>query len=170
MSKATLNLSAIASTVGKLIGELHQAEQAVVSKLEEVNTQIKALIEQKAKFGKTRRTCPLSQACFDSMLASGLAEKTCNNYLSLVRTAVNEGTLLKSLRHDAKNGKGKKGKGKASKSALADLLVKAFNHDSGKSFETLCTEIEAGFNDAKFETLYEGFADYLKEQGYDLSE
>jgi hypothetical protein len=169
MSNATLNLSAIASAAGTICGSIKKAEDSINSLYEELNTKAQALKEQKAKFGKSKRTCSLSASFFDACVSGGVSQKTASNYLSIFRDAVNNGVKITHLGTAPKGAKGKN-KGKASKSSLADLLVKAFNHDSGKSFESLCAEIEASFNDAKIDSLYEGFSDYLKAQGFDLSE
>jgi len=169
MSNATLNLSAIASAAGTICGNIKKAEDSITALYEALNTKAQALKEQKAKFGKSKRSCGLSSAFFDACIAGGVAQKTASNYLSIFRDAVNNGTKITHLGTAPKGAKGKN-KGKASKSSLADLLVKAFNHDSGKSFETLCGEIEAKWDDAKIESLYEGFSEYLKSQGFDLSE
>jgi hypothetical protein len=169
MSNATLNLSSIASAAGTICGNINKTEKSLATMFEELNTKAQALKEQKARFGKSKRTCSLSASFFDACIAGGVAQKTASNYLSIFRDAVNNGVKITHLGTAPKGAKGKN-KGKASKSSLADLLVKAFNHDSGKSFETLCGEIEASFNDAKIDSLYEGFAEYLKAQGFDLSE
>ena len=169
MSNATLNLSAISAAAGAICGNIKKAEDSLTALYEDLNTKAQALRQQKAKYGKSKRTCPLSASFFDACVSGGVAEKTASNYLSIFRDAVNNGSKITHLGTTPKGVKGKN-KGKASKSSLADLLVKAFNHDSGKSFEALCTEIEASFNDAKIESMYEGFSDYLKAQGYELAE
>lgn len=110
--------------------------------------------------------CPVAAMFYDTLIAGGLAAKTASNYLTTFKTAVESGKAPTDW-NLARKGKGKKSKKEPKE--FSALLLPAFNHDDGVSFEELCKRIESGYDDGKFGVLYEGFIDYLKSEGIEIS-
>ena len=134
-------------TCSKLIPRLHQAG-VVVGRRNGANA------------------CPIAAMFYDTLIAGGLAAKTSSNYLTTFKTAVESGKPPTDW-NLARKGKGKKKKAPKEFSAL---LIPAFNHENGSSFEELCKRIQSGYDDGKFDVLYEGFIDYLKSEGIEITE
>jgi len=171
MSKATVSFTSIAIACGKLFGNIAGLEKQALAFKEELNKNVQELHKAKVKVGIYRKDgtgCAIATAFIDGCVEAGLSQSTAQKtYLPTFKKAVADGKPVTDLNSQRKNGKGRKGKvGK--KSELSELLVKAFNHAEGASFEELCATIEAGFEDAKYDSLYEGFKDYLAEAGYEI--
>ena len=113
--------------------------------------------------------CPYAKAFHDEQVAQGLTSKTASNYLTLFKACVESGELpTDSNMHRKPKAKGKaKSKTKDSKS-FSSIFAQGFNFNEGKAFEDLCAEIESGFEDAKFDSIYEGFVDFLKREGFEI--
>ena len=113
--------------------------------------------------------CPYAKAFHDEQVAQGLTSKTASNYLTLFKACVESGKLpTDSNMHRKPKGKAK-GKTKDPKS-FSSIFAQGFNFNEGKAFEDLCNEIEASFEDAKFDSIYEGFVDFLKREGFEIED
>ncbi len=169
-SATGVDLASKAIAVGVALGQLKQAEATAETLKGTINKLIAELHTAKAKVGIYRKDgtgCAIATGFVDGCMEAGLSQSTAQKtYLPTFKQAVESGKPVADWNSQRTKGKGKaKGKGK---SELSELLVKAFNHDEGKSFEALCYDIELGYNDTKYTTMYEGFLDYLKAQGYEI--
>jgi len=135
-------------TCSKLIPRLHQAG-VVVGRRNGANA------------------CPIAAMFYDTLIAGGLAAKTSSNYLTTFKTAVESGKPPTDW-NLARKGKGKKSKKEPKE--FSALLLPAFNHDDGASFNSMCKGIQATYDDGRFDTLYECFIDYLKSEGMEITE
>ena len=165
-----VDLAAKANAVGVALGELKKVEAKASVLKDTINKLIAELHNAKAKVGTYRKDgtgCAIATAFVDGCVESGLTQSTAQKtYLPTFKKAVASGKPIGDWNGQRSKNKGKaKGKGK---SELSELLVKAFNHGEGKSFEALCESIEKSFEDAKFDTIYAGFVDYLKAEGYEI--
>jgi hypothetical protein len=166
---STITIASIASTIAtNLLGEL-DAESKKASLRESTNTLIAKLHKDKVTVGRMgKNPCAIAYAFHSTLVAGGVSKGTASNYLTTFKDHVATGkpiTDWNKARSDAKNGKGGKGKGKA---AFADLFLKAFNHDEGKSFEVLAQEIEIRYlNDEG--TVYDLFVSFLEKEGFEIS-
>ncbi|NBQ47759.1 MAG: hypothetical protein EBU33_04800 [Sphingobacteriia bacterium] len=164
----TLSLTAVAAAcAASLVAAKSHEDKAAVCK-EDANKAIDQLHGAKAVVGD-RRKCAMAASFYDGLVTGGLAKSTAANYLTVFRDAVKTGKPVKEWNPNRKGGKKGGAKTKGSK-ALADLFRPAFNHDSGKSFQVLCAEIEARYQNDEFGNMYDGFVDYLKAQGDEISE
>ena len=103
-----------------------------------INEQCKAMRAAKVSIGKSRRTCPISAAIFDQMPAS-LANGTKSNYLTAIRTAVNEGKDFKFP-----NGSDKKaGKKTGAKTGGTGTIMIAVS--AGDKAENAANKLRKGF-------------------------
>jgi hypothetical protein len=165
-----ITLSQLASDCASLVADMKAAETKAETSREAANVVIVKLHKAKATIGRYNQ-CAGATAFMDTLTARGLAKGTSKNYLTVFRDAVKTGkpvTDWNSSRADAKGkGKGGKGKGKAS---LADLLLKTFNHNEGKTFMALCESIQGQYEDAKVDSVYQGFTEYLKSEGCEITE
>jgi hypothetical protein len=171
MSKATISYTDMASKIAvNLLGELKLDDQKKVLR-DNTNTMIVQMNKDGVKVGSRAGKNPSSVACafHDTLTANGISSKTASNYLSTFKAHVESGKPIidwNLQRQNAKSGKGGKGKGKA---AFADLFLKAFNHDEGKSFEVLAQEIEIRFlNDEG--SVYDLFVSFLQKEGFEIKE
>lgn len=130
---------------------------------------IPALHKAGVKVGRRNgsNACSVAAMFYDSLIAKGLAAKTASNYLTTFKTAVESGKPPTDW-NLARKGKGKKSKKEPKE--FSALLLPAFNHEDGSSFEDLCKRIQSGYDDGKFDVLYEGFIDYLKSEGIEITE
>jgi len=166
----TLSLSAVAAACAASLVTAKSHEDKANACKESANKQIAILFEAKAVVGD-KRVCSIAQAFYDGLVTGGWAKKTAANYLSVFRDAVKTGKPVKDWNPNRKGAKGAKGSAKTKGSkALADLFRPAFNHDSGKSFQVLCAEIEARYQNDEFGNMYDGFVDYFKAQGDEIAE
>lgn len=171
MAQANVSLSALAAEVAGDLIAAKAADDKAASCRESANKRIAQLHKAKASVGR-KGNCAIATAFFDALIAGGLSKGTAANYLTVFRDAVKSGkpvTDWNPNRDKGGKGKGKGGKGKGT-ATLDDLLIKAFNHDDGKTFQALCSEIEAAFDDAQIKTVYDGFVDHFKAAGYQISE
>lgn len=169
-SATGVDLASKAIAVGVALGQLKQAEATAETLKGTINKLIAELHTAKAKVGIYRKDgtgCAIATGFVDGCIEAGLSQSTAQKtYLPTFKQAVESGKPVADWNSQRTKGKGKaKGKGK---SELSELLVKAFNHDEGKSFESLCQGIEKAFEDAKFDSVYAGFVDYLKSEGYEI--
>lgn len=162
-----ISLAAIAAQCATQILGAKSFEEKRQASLESANAAILSLHKAKATVG-TKGKCAIATSFYDTLIQGKLAKGTASNYLSVFRQAVASGkpvTEWNPAQSKGKGGKGGKGKGKAS---LSDLVVKAFNHDGGKSFEALCADIQAQWENDAIKTLHEGFVEYLKSEGFEI--
>ena len=163
----TLSLTAVAAACAAALVQACEHEKASVAAKEAANKQIAILFDAKAVIGD-RRKCSIAQSFYDGLIEGGLGKGTAANYLTTFRDAVKTGKPVGDWNTKRKGAKGS-AKTKGSK-ALADLFRPAFNHDSGKSFQVLCAEIEVRYQNDEFGNMYEGFVDYFKAQGDEIAE
>ena len=163
----TLSLSAIAAACAASLVTAKSHEDKAAACKESANKDIVKLHSAKAVVGD-KRNCAVAGSFYDGLVTGGWAKKTAANYLSVFRDAVKTGKPVKEWNPNRKGAKGK-GKTKGSK-ALADLFRPAFNHESGKSFQVLCAEIEARYQNDELGNMYDGFVDYFKAQGDEIAE
>lgn len=169
-SATGVDLAAKANAVGVALGKLKKVEVQAETLKGAINKLIAELHKNKAKIGTYRKDgtgCAIATAFVDGGISEGLTQSTMQQtYLPTFKKAVASGKPIGDWNGQRSKNKGKaKGKGK---SELSELLVKAFNHGEGKSFESLCESVQKGFDDAKFDTIYAGFVDYLKSEGYEI--
>ena len=169
----TLSLSAVAAACAASLVEAKGHDDKAAACKEDANRAVWQLHDAKAVVGD-KRNCAVARSFYDGLVTGGWARGTASNYLSTFRKAVASGKPVTDWNESRKDAKGKgKGKGtgktKGSK-ALADLFRPAFNHESGKSFQVLCAEIEARYQNDDLGTLYDGFVDYFKAQGDEIAE
>ena len=163
----TISLTAVAAACAAALVKSCEHEKASIAAKETANKAIVQLHEAKAVVGD-RRKCTMASSFYDGLIEGGLGKGTAANYLTVFRDAVKTGKPVTDWNTKRKGAKGK-GKTKGSK-ALADLFRPAFNHDDGKSFQVLCAEIEARYQNDDLGTLYDGFVDYFKAQGDEIAE
>ena len=102
-----------------------------------INEQCKAMRAAKVSIGKSRRTCPVSAAIYDRMPAS-LANGTKANYLTAIRTAINEGKEFKFP-----NGSEKAGKKTGAKTGGTGTIMIAVS--AGDKAENAANKLRKGF-------------------------
>lgn len=164
----TLSLSAVAAACASSLVAAKSYDDKATACKEEANKAIVQLHDAKAVIGD-RRKCTMASSFYDALIEGGLGKGTAANYLTTFRDAVKTGKPVKEWNPKRKGGKKGSAKTKGSK-ALADLFRPAFNHDSGKSFQVLCAEIEARYQNDEFGNMYDGFVDYFKSQGDEIAE
>ena len=166
-----LSLASIASQTAADLIQAKAHDDKAAAMRESANGRIAQLHKAKANVGRKGK-CAIATAFYDALVAGGWAKGTAANYLSVFRDAVETGKPVTDWNPNrdkgAKGDKGKGGKGKG-KASLSDLLVKVFNHDDGKSFKTLCEKIHQDFDDANIESVYDGFVEYLKSEGFEIA-
>jgi len=164
----TISNASIASTVASnLLGEIKlDAEKAKLR--ESTNTLVAKLHKDKVTVGRLgKNPCAIALAFHSTLVAGGVTKGTASNYLTTFKNAVATGKPITDWNTQRTNGKGGKGKGKG-KAAFADLFLKAFNHDGGKSFEVLSQEIEIRYlNDEG--TVYDLFVSFLEKEGFEIT-
>jgi hypothetical protein len=173
MTKAqtTISYADMAMQVAIHVLAHDSAKAKSAAELESANVLVMKMSKDKVKVGANGK-CAIAMAFHSTLMSGGKAKGTANNYLSTFRKAVESGkpiTEWNPAQSKAKAGKGGKGKGK---SAFSDLLLKAFNHDEGKTFVALCAKIEKAYNDAKIKegkgTMYDGFVDFMQAEGFEI--
>lgn len=165
MSQVNISLSAIAAACGADLVAAKTHDDKALSLREAANVKIAQLHKAKATVGRNGK-CAIATAFYDSLIAGKWAKGTASNYLSVFRDAVASGkpvTDWNPNRKDAKGTKGKGGKGKG-KAALADLLLKARNHED---WAECCEVIEAEFQDDNG-TIAEIVDSWLTAQGKEI--
>ena len=151
--------------------EAKQHDDKASSLREGVNKKIVKLHKDKVVIGRYN-VCAVATAFVDTLVQGGSAKKTAQNYLSLFKDAVKTGKPVLDWGgvrggKSRKDAKGTKTKGSK---AFVDLFRPAFNHDEGGSFEDLCTAIQAAFENAQHESLYDGFKDFFASHGDEIAE
>lgn len=163
-----ISLAAIAAQCAQQLLGAKSFEEKRQAALESANNAILSLHKVKATVG-TKGKCPIATSFYDTLIQGKLAKGTASNYLSVFRQAVASGKPVTEWNPSQSKGKGGKGGGKGKgKASLSDLVVKCFNHDGGKSFEKLCTDIQAQWDSDTIKTLHQGFVDYLKAEGFEI--
>jgi hypothetical protein len=168
---STITLASIASTIAtNLLAEIKlDAEKA--SLRDATNSMVAKLHKDKVIVGRLgKNPCAIALAFHSTLTAGGVAKGTASNYLTTFKNAVATGKPITDWNTQRTNGTkkgGAKGKGK---STMSNLLVKAFNHDDGKSFEALCEKVMKQYEDAQFDTIYQCFIDYLKSEGFEIKD
>lgn len=171
MSNAKLNLAAIAAACGTAIGGMLVAEAKAALLREEANKQAIVLHKEKVRIGiykKDGTGCSVATAFVDAGIAAGCTQSTMQKtYLPAFKQVVSTGKPLSDWNLQRGKNKGKKGGKSKGKAELSALLVKVFNHTE---FESLCQEITNTYDAGKHDTVHGCFADYLKSEGYEISE
>jgi len=167
----TISYANEAALIATDLIEAKKADDKATSLREGVNKKIVKLHKDKVVIGRYN-TCATATAFVDTLTKGGLAKKTAQNYLSLFKDAVKTGKPVLDW-GGTKGGKSRKDakgtKTKGSK-AFADLFRPAFNHDNGKTFQVLCAEIEARYQNDDLENFYDAFVDFFKAEGDDIAE
>lgn len=175
MTKANITDTSIsyiawAAEAGSLLVDAANAEKRSASLKESVNGLIAKLYKARVTIGR-RPKCTKACAFHDALTSGGLSSGTASNYLKVFTEAVKTGKPVKEWNSSrSKNkakakGKGGKGKGNAS---FADLLLKAFNHADGLTFEELCKSLDKAWDDDKLPSIYQGFISYLESEGFEI--
>lgn len=166
----TISYANEAALIATDLIEAKKHDDKATSLREGVNKQITKLHKAKVVIGRYN-TCASATSFVDTLTKGGLAKKTAQNYLSLFKDAVKTGKPVLDW-GGTKGGKSRKGakadaKAKGSK-AFADLFRPAFNHDGGKTFQVLCAEIEARYQNDDLENFYDAFVDFFKAEGDEI--
>ena len=169
MAKTTATIDTLAIFKG-----IATAHASTLSGIDVIKGHIETLKGAKIVFGKSVKTCQYRQQCTDAYTQAfpKLSKKTIANYVTAVVDCVTNGTefsLDASKGQASKGKKGKGAKGAKGKTSFSDLFAKPFNHDAGKSFKALCEKIEGQYADDSIKTLYAGFVDFLKSEGFEIA-
>lgn len=166
MTQVNISLSTIAAACGADLVAAKGHDDKALSLREAANIKIAQLHKAKAVVGRNGK-CAIATAFYDSLIAGKWAKGTADNYLSVFRGAVASGKPVTDWNPNrkgaAKGTKGKGGKGKG-KAALADLLLKARNHED---WAECCEVIEAEFQDDAG-TIAEIVDSWLTAQGVEI--
>jgi len=144
--------------------QAHAAQIVLGDATKAINDQCKAMRGAKVKIGGSRRTCPISAAIYDRLPAS-LAAGTKANYLTAIRTAVNERKEFKFP-----NGSDKKaGKKTGAKTGSTGAIMIALA--SGDKAEAAANKLRKGFEKMRAASdelakLAAYLVDALDEAGY----
>lgn len=157
------------STIKSAAAAIHAGATA----LDVINTKVGELREAGVKFGKSVKTCTNRAALVDAMAAAfkGKAAKTYANYVTALVAAVNDNVpfSFSASKGKANGGKGK-GKGKT-ETELSAIIAKAFNHaDFAEMVKALESDYLAAYENDEKPTLAAYFADYLKAEGFEITE
>ena len=106
-----------------------------------------------------QKACVLATAFYDGLVSAGIAVKTANNYLTMLRDAVSTGRVPKDWN------KHRKGKKTREEKDFATMLATVAKHDDGVPFAEFLTWLELAFEDAQYESLLSAFDDYLAMHG-----
>ena len=167
----TLSYTAIASAVASLVVEAKSHDDQAATCRENANKQIIVLHDAKVVVGRKGK-CAVATAFYDGLITGGWAKGTAANYLTTFREAVKSGKPVTDWNPNRKGAKADAkadAKVKGSK-AFADLFRPAFNHDGGKTFQVLCAEIEARYQNDDLENFYDAFVDFFKAEGDEIAE
>jgi hypothetical protein len=187
---AVVNWSFIATQVAENAlgykGATEQADSFMVKANDLAQQMIKAKVKIGSRAGKN--PCSIAVAFVDrltkdyivngALICKGIAEGTATKvYLPAFKDAVNNGKKLdkwniyRTGKETTGNGNGTNAKGKGT-TEFSNVLVKAFNHAEGKSFENICNEIDKHINDTAndYQTVYQGFIYFLEKEGFEISE
>ena len=164
----TISLTAVAAACAAALVQACEHEKASIAAKESANKSIAVLHDAKAVVGD-RRKCAMAASFYDGLVSGGLGKGTAANYLTTFRDAVKTGKPVGDWNTKRKGGKKGGAKTKGSK-ALADLFRPAFNHESGESFMALCSYIENQYQADSIKTMYQGFVEYFKAEGDEISE
>jgi hypothetical protein len=167
-----VDLASKANAVGVALGELKKVEATAETLKGAINKLIAELHNAKATVGiykKDGSGCAIATSFIDGCVTGGIAQGTAQKvYLPTFKKAVASGKPVSDWNSQrAKNKPKANGKGK---SELSELLVKAFNHGEGESFKALCENVGKLWDDGKIDTVYAGFVDYLKSEGYEIKD
>ena len=170
-----ISYAAQAASVASKLVEAKSHDDKALSLREGANKEIAVMHKDKVvvgRYSKDGAGCAIATSFVDTLTKGGWAKKTAQNYLSLFREAVKTGKPVKDWggtkaggRQAVAGAKGTKGK-----KEFADLFRPAFNHEKGKTFLTLCKQIEKDYKDDKIKTMYEGFVEYFKAEGDEIAE
>ncbi len=138
--------------------------------LEIINTQVKGFRDAGITFGKSVKTCLYRAALNDAMATTfkGKAAKTYANYVTAFVGAVNDDVPFS---FSASKGKVKGGKKEKAAAELSALIAKAFNHaEFAATIAALETDYLAAYENDEKPKLAAYFADYLKAEGFEITE
>lgn len=164
---------AMALTAGKNAAEVKSLREKSAALMEAINRTVQTLFKAGVKVGRTGK-CSIATAFTDGLLDGGLSKGTAQNYTSVFRKAVDEGSIItewnpaqKSVASEVQAEKSapKKGASHRAKPEFATQLKKVFSFDDDEAFKALCFEIEQQFQDDKIDSIYAGFVQYLEREG-----
>jgi hypothetical protein len=166
------DIPTIAKSIGQNMVDLQVSTattETLTKTLQETATNLRG---KGVKLGKSIKTCTwrsiISQT-IEEKCKDKVAQKTCMNYVTSFVKAVNEGTPF-SLSDSKGNAKGK-GKGKTNEVELSALIAKAFNHaDFAETLKALETDYLTAYENDEKPKLSAYFADYLKAEGFEITE
>lgn len=159
-----LSPAAQLESIGKLsavVAEESKARQACldVAKVEIPKLHSAGVIIGRRNDKNPAKACPLATAFFDGLVGAGIAVKTANNYLTMLRDAVSTGRV------PADWNKHRKGKKAREEKDFAAMLATIAKHDDGIPFAEFLTWLELAYEDAQYESLLIAFDDYLAIHG-----
>lgn len=157
----SVNVSFDIPTVAKSIGQnIVDLQVAVVKTVDLTATLQETADKLRAAgivFGKSVKTCTWRKTIADTithLAKEKAAQKTCMNYVTSFVSAVNNGTKF-----SLSDSKGKAKGGSAKKSPeFSALLAKAYMH---KEFQEFINDLQAGYENADYESLFIGIQSYL---------
>jgi hypothetical protein len=170
--ESTLDNVSIAVAIGALLGQLNELENTAEKFKADINNHIATLFTRKVTVGRYKKDgtgCAIATAFIDGCVGANVSPATAQRvYLGTFKDAVATGKPVSDWNKARADKKGKGGKGKG-KAAFADLFLKSFNHDEGKSFQALAQEIEIRFlNDEG--SVYDLFVSFLQKEGFEIKE
>ena len=164
-----LLLTSLAQACGNLVGQMNEALAKAEDFKDQANNNILALHKAKAKVGIYRKDgtgCALATAFVDGCMSAGLKQSTAQKtYLPTFKKAVESGKAVtdwNSQRAKGKSGTSKSAKGKKE---FADKLATVYRD---ADFEGFINDLQAGYENADFDTLLEGIKSYLEAEGIKL--
>lgn len=164
---------AMALTAGRNAAEVKSLREKSAALMEAINKTVQVLFKAGVKVGRAGK-CSIATAFTDGLLDGGLTKGTAQNYTSVFRKAVEEGSTItewnpaqKSVANEVQAEKSapKKGASHRAKPEFSTQLKKVFSFEDDEAFKALCFEIEELYNDAKIDSIYAGFVQFLEKEG-----
>lgn len=166
------DIPTIAKSIGQNIVDLQLSVVKTVDLTKTLQETANKLRAKGIKFGKSIKTCTWRSTISDTineLCKDKKAQKTCMNYVTSFVKSVNEGTDF-SLSDSKGTAKGK-GKGKTNEVELSALIAKAFNHaDFAEMLKALESDYLTAYENDEKPKLTAYFADYLKAEGFEITE
>lgn len=164
---------ALALTAGRNAAEVKSLRERSASLMEAINKTVQVLFKADVKIGRAGK-CSIATAFTDGLLDGGLTKGTAQNYLSVFRKAVAEGSVIaewnpaqKSVANEVQAEKSApKAKGASHRAApeFSTQVKKVFEFGDSEAFKSLCFEIEELYNDDKIDSIYAGFIQFLERE------
>lgn len=166
---STLSLTSLAQACGASVGNMNKALASAEAFKTEANNNILALHKAKAKIGTYRKDgtgCGLATAFVDGCMASGLTQSTAQKtYLPTFKKAVESGKAVIDWNSQRAKGKGGKSNTAKGKKEFADKLATVYRD---ADFAGFIDDLQAGYENADFDSLSEGIKSYLEASGIKL--